>query len=102
SGMSAEASAQYWRELAGLRGEPAVSVFPHRAGSGSTVATRYVWGTDPAGMQVEFLKIDRGGHVQPSIAHRLSWTIGMLVGDQNADLEFAEETWAFFKTKERR
>jgi polyhydroxybutyrate depolymerase len=65
----------------------------------TTSATRYVWDADPAGMQVEFLKIDGGGHVQPSIRRRVSATVVFLLGNQNGDVEFVDEAWSFFRDK---
>ncbi|MEO7580612.1 MAG: PHB depolymerase family esterase [Massilia sp.] len=99
SGISAEESVRVWRQLAGLPDTPVVSRFAHRQPSDPTAATRYVWGADPGKLQVVFLKIEQGGHNPPSIARRLSWLAVALVGEQNADLEFAEECWTFFKDK---
>ena len=72
---------------------------PHRDPSDQTALVRYVWGSDPKQLQVEFLKMENAGHVQPSIAHSLSWLVLAVLGKQNGDLEFADETWTFFKDK---
>jgi polyhydroxybutyrate depolymerase len=64
-----------------------------------TSLTSYLWGEAPAGLQVKLYKVIGGGHTQPSIAFRLPWTLRVLLGKQNGDVEFAEEAWAFFKDK---
>ncbi len=99
SGLSADASVKYWRELAQLPPTPVVTNVPHRDAADKTSLVRYVWGSDPKQTQVEFLKMENAGHVQPSIAHSLSWLVLAVLGKQNGDLEYADETWAFFKDK---
>jgi polyhydroxybutyrate depolymerase len=101
SGQPIESTVKLWRELARLPAAPVATAIPPRDAGDATRATRYVWGADPAGMQVEFLKIEHGGHVQPSLTLKISWLLGTILGKQNTDLEFAEETWAFFKDKRR-
>ncbi|WP_043479760.1 alpha/beta hydrolase family esterase [Janthinobacterium sp. HH01] len=85
--------------LAQLPSTPTITKLPHRDASDKTALVRYVWGSDPKGTQVEFLKMENAGHVQPSIAHNLSWLVQAVLGKQNGDVEFADETWAFFKDK---
>lgn len=98
-GMSVEDSVKIWRDLASLTSPAAVTEIPHRDTADHTSATRYVWGEDSKQLQVEFLKIQNGGHLPPSISRRLPWIVTALLGKQNADLEFADEAWAFFKDK---
>ena len=97
--MSAEESVKYWRELARLPPAPAVTQVPHRDLADKTSLVRYVWGGDPRGVQVEFLKMENAGHVQPSVAHHLPSLMLSILGKQNGDIEYADETWAFFKDK---
>lgn len=99
SGISAEESVAVWRKLAGLPDAPAVYRYPHLRQDDPTSATRYVWGADPEGVQVEFVKIEGGGHVGASKAEDLPWLLRKLVGAMNHDLEMAEEAWSFFQTK---
>lgn len=99
SGMSVEDGLRQWRALAGLTDAPTVTPMPHRDPAAPSTATRYVWGSDPAHMQVVLLKIDQGGHNQPSISRRLSPVMTFLLGVQNGDVEFSEEAWRFFKDK---
>jgi polyhydroxybutyrate depolymerase len=74
---------------------------PHRSSDDPTRATRFVWGNDPHKLQVKLLKIDNGGHAEPSISKRTGWLLTKFLGPQNGDVELAEEVWEFFKDKRR-
>ena len=97
--LGAEQAVAFWRKLDGLSGTPVTYRFPHLHPDDPTSATRYVWGNDPKGIQVEFLRIDGGGHVEASRNGTLPWVLRKLAGEMNHDLDTAEEAWSFFKTK---
>jgi polyhydroxybutyrate depolymerase len=99
--LGTEQTVALWRKLAGLPDAPATYRFAHLHPDDPTSATRYVWGADPAGVQVEFLRIDGGGHVEAARDGTLSWPLRKLVGEMNHDVDTAEEAWSFFKTKRR-
>jgi polyhydroxybutyrate depolymerase len=101
SGIGAEASVALWRQLAGLPGNPAVHTFPHLQAGDPTSATRYVWGSDPHSIQVEFLRVEGGGHAGTSRVDELPWLLRKLVGNMNHDVETSEEAWEFFKDKRK-
>lgn len=98
--LGVEASAAFWRELARLPAEPSRRESqPHRDAADPTRAERIVWGADPAKLQVELLRIDGGGHIEPSLGEQPRRFYTSIVGPQNGDLEIAEEAFAFFKDK---
>jgi polyhydroxybutyrate depolymerase len=97
--VGAEQSVAFWRKLGGLPETPVTYRLPHLRKDDPTSATRYVWGNDPAGVQVEFLRIDGGGHVEATKSGTLPWLLRKLVGEMNHDLETAEDAWSFLKTK---
>jgi polyhydroxybutyrate depolymerase len=99
SGVGAEESVAVWRRAAGLPETPLRFRLPHLQSSDPTSATRYVWGNDPARVQVQFMRIDGGGHVQPSKDEELPWILRRIVGNMNHDVDTAEEAWTFFKDK---
>ena len=99
SGVGVEDGLRQWRTLAGLPDTPVVTPLAHRDPADPSTATRYVWGSDPATMQLTFLRVDKGGHNQPSIKRRLSSIMTLLLGVQNGDVEFSEEAWSFFNDK---
>lgn len=98
--IGAEASAAVWRRLDGLPAGPSLdAALQHRDRSDPTRVERIVWGSDVDGLQVELLRVDQGGHVEPSIDQRYGRLYLRIVGAQNGDVESAEEAWRFLKTK---
>ena len=94
-----EASVEQWRKLDRLLAPPAVYKFPHLHASDPTSVARFVWGADPHGLQVEFLRIDGGGHTPASTTIEPPWVLRKLVGEMNHDLNTSDEAWNFFKDK---
>lgn len=86
-----DATTAVWRKLAGFTGDPAID--------GSAGAIRHTWGMAPDSLQVVLLKILGGGHAEPSRKKRYPGLFSRFPGRQNADLELAEEAWAFFRHK---
>jgi polyhydroxybutyrate depolymerase len=98
--IGVEAAVALWRRLDGLKATvPVVQALDHRDLGDPTRAVRSVWGADAAGLQVELLRIDGGGHVEPGISQRIGRAYSRIVGPQNADLEVTEEDWHFFRDK---
>ena len=48
---------------------------------------------------MELLRVEGGGHVEPSASQRIRGVYALVVGKQNHDLECAEEAWRFFADK---
>jgi polyhydroxybutyrate depolymerase len=89
-----------WRNLDHIDAQPKVEQLAHLPGSdGHTLATRTIWGDDPKGLQVELIRVDGGGHAEPSIDQVYGRIYLGLAGAQNHDFESAEEAWRFFKDK---
>jgi polyhydroxybutyrate depolymerase len=101
SGIGAEDTVAAWRKVDGLSGAPDVFRFPHLRADDPTTAARMLWGLDPAGVQVEFLRIEGGGHVHASKDEELPWLLKKLIGSMNHDVDTADEAWRFFRTKSR-
>lgn len=99
SGISVDDSVAIWRDLAGLKDSPAIHRYPHLQASDQTSATRTTWGTDPANIQVELLRIDGGGHTASSRTENLGWLLRKLVGEMNHDVDTPEAAWQFFESK---
>jgi polyhydroxybutyrate depolymerase len=101
SGLGAEATVAAWRKVDGLPEAADVFRFPHLRADDPTTATRLVWGADPAGVQVEFVRIDGGGHVYASKDEDMPWLLKKILGPMNHDVDTAAEAWRFFRTKTR-
>lgn len=98
--ISVEQSASVWRRLDGLAETPnSLTTLPHINPKDKTSAIRSIWGSNPKSLQVELLRIDNGGHMEPSLTQHPRRLYTMIVGAQNEDVETAEEAWTFFKDK---
>ncbi len=99
--ISAERTVAYWRATNGLaQAFPVTTAFPHQKASGVTTALKSVWGS--GGREVEFIRIEGGGHAEPTRTHPYGPLYRVFTGKQNRDFESAEEAWAFFKDKRAR
>lgn len=97
--LGVEATLAFWKTADHLTGAPSLENIPHRGTRGdSTRAVRHTWGA-PAGPQIMLLKVEGGGHCEPSLEHRYGLLYTAVCGKQNSDLESAEEAWRFFKEK---
>lgn len=96
---SFEDSARVWRELAGLPDTPDITDIPRRHAWDNTRSTFTLWGDAPDGLQVGLIRIEHGGHAEPSTSRRYPGLIGKLMGAQSADFEIAETAWDFFHDK---
>jgi len=91
--LSAPASIDYFRKLAGLEGAPQVTKLPDRdPGDGST-AVRSLWSA-PGKRTVALYAIQGGGHSVPHPAMH-GWR---LLGNSNRDIHAANEIWDFFQS----
>lgn len=99
---SAEQTVAFWRAADGLAASKAMeTALPHREASDPTRAFKSVWGS-AAGQQVVFIRIEGGGHAEPTVAHAYGPLYRAFTGKQNRDFESAEEAWAFFQAKRLR
>jgi polyhydroxybutyrate depolymerase len=98
--LSVDETAARWRSLDQIDAAARTEALPRLlASEGKTSAIRTVWGRDAAGLQVELIRIDGGGHAEPSVDHNYGRIYLGLAGPQNHDFESAEEAWRFFRTK---
>ena len=61
----------------------------------NSTVTRHTYGNGDKGTEVVLYRVASGGHNEPSIAIEKDNT----AGNQNRDIEMAEEVWAFFSGK---
>jgi polyhydroxybutyrate depolymerase len=100
SGIGVDASVALWRKLDGLPDAPAATVaYPHLQASDPTHATLLTWGADPAGLQVQLLRIDGGGHISSSRTEDVGLLLGAILGRMNHDVDTPDAAWAFFEPK---
>ena len=65
-------------------------------GDGSTI-NRFSYRNGTNGAVVEHYEVVGGGHTEPSLAERYGLVFKAIVGNQNGDIEMAEEVWNFFE-----
>ena len=94
--LAATTSALQWARLAGANATPAVVALPDRTTEDDSTVTQSTWTTRDGHPAVRLLRVDGGGHSEPSVAHRYPRLLGRLVGAQNGDVESAEAIAAFF------
>jgi len=96
--LSAEASVEVWRRLAGVSGPPVkIQVTDTDKSDDSRVEiSRYMKDAIPV---VALYRVEGGGHTEPSARERYGplWT--GIAGAQNGDIEMAMEMWDFFSAK---
>lgn len=92
-------SVRTWRGLAGLPDTPQVAEIAPGKYPDKTCATRFMWGGAADGMQVGLVRIEHGGHAEPSALKRYPGFLNRLVGPQNGDFEAADAAWEFFRDK---
>jgi len=91
--LSAQASIDYWRALAGLDGAPQTTPFEDRDPSDGSTVERSLWSA-PGKRQVALYTVRGGGHGTPHPA-----TYGRrLLGHSNRDIHAACEIWEFFQS----
>lgn len=89
--LSAQATVDYFRDLAGLNGTPESTTLPDRDPSDDSTVERTVW-TAADMPSVVLYAVRGGGHEVPHPA-----TYGRrLLGASNRDIHAAHEIWAFF------
>lgn len=95
--LSANQTVEAWRGINQAGGAPRVSAVP--ATERDTRVERIAFGSQTGTARVLFLRVEGGGHVEPSTSQRIGRLYQRLVGPQNHDLEVAEEAWRFFVSR---
>lgn len=89
--LSATATADYFRRLAGHHEKPAAHLYPDGDGNNATSAERLNWASG-ALPEVSLIKINGGGHTIPQNKFKLP----EIYGSTNTDINSLEEIWKFF------
>jgi len=97
--MAVDADVEFWRRADGLDRDGMSHQLPHREADDPTHAVITLWGVEADRPQVELVRIEGGGHIEPSEIERYRPAYERLVGHQSHDLEAAETAWQFFKDK---
>lgn len=94
--LAATTSALQWARLAGANAAPTTVQLPDRDPDDGSTVTQQTWTHRDGRPVVRLLRVDGGGHVEPSIDHRYARLVTRFLGAQNGDIESAEAIHAFF------
>ncbi len=89
-----------FRQAANLGAAPVEEDLPDSFAADNSTATR----VGPPGALVSnvvLLRINAGGHTEPSPTERYSAALQLIVGKQNGDFEMADAAWIFFDSQHR-
>lgn len=94
--LATTTSVLQWARLAGANAAPTTVRLPDRDPDDGSTVTQQSWTQRDGRPVVRLLRVDGGGHVEPSIDYRYARLVTRLLGAQNGDIESAEAIHAFF------
>ncbi len=95
--LSTDDTVNFWIERNQTDNGPVQPVITDIDQSENSSVLHYSYKNGTDGVTVEHYEVVNGGHTEPSIQERYAKVYKLIVGEQNADLEMAEEIWTFFK-----
>jgi polyhydroxybutyrate depolymerase len=99
--LPVETSIRIWARLAGGSDTPTIAALPDRDADDGTRAQRQTFAVRDGRPVVELIRIDGGGHVEPSARERYARFVARLLGRQSGEIEMADEVWRFFAQQGR-
>lgn len=97
--FSAQETIDYWVNRNETNSTPLETEFVDINTADDCTVKKYLYKNGTNNTEVAFYKVVNGGHTEPSIAERYSDTLLDALGNQNSDIEMANEVWEFFKDK---
>ena len=95
--VSTADSIQYWLENNGINSLPKIRVMPNNNKRDRSIVRVESYTGGRNNTEVVLYKVIGGGHTEPSIQERYHKLYKLIVGNQNHDIEMAEEVWKFFE-----
>ena len=99
--QSTENTINYWVNKNSTETVPEITNFTDLNSNDNSTVIKYLYKNGNNETEVALYEISNGGHTEPSLSERYSNLYLALVGNQNADIEMANEVWDFFKTKSK-
>jgi polyhydroxybutyrate depolymerase len=97
--QSTSDSVQYWTDFNQTLQLAPASDFPDIDTEDDSTVRRYRYFDGLQQTEVVLYEITGGGHGGPSIQQQYSALAELIIGQQNHDIEMANEVWAFFRDK---
>ncbi|MGD8784486.1 MAG: PHB depolymerase family esterase [Thioalkalispiraceae bacterium] len=99
--LSTPASVEYWIKVNATENKPEVYISEDINKHDDSSIVRYTYKKGKANTAVVLYEVRNGGHTEPSLKEQYRRIYKWIVGNQNQDIEMANEVWNFFKTKSR-
>lgn len=96
--LPVETSIRIWSALANGDASPRTIDLADADPDDGTRAQRQIFAVRDGRPFVELIRIDGGGHIEPSRSQRYARFVARVLGRQSAELETADEVWRFFAT----
>ena len=98
--LSADQTIANWIDHMGCEAEPTIQDMADLDPQDHSTVQRQAWEC-PDGQALLRFEVIGGGHVVPSITEPVTGAWELLVGQQNHDIETADELWGFFEDHPR-
>lgn len=96
---STDESILYWIERNQTDSIPEIENLENTTTTDDSTVEKLTYKNGLNNSQVVLYKILGGGHTEPSKIEKYSEVYKIIVGEQNEDVEMAEEVWKFFEDK---
>jgi len=99
--QSTDESITYWVERNGTESEPETFSFPDLDTDDNSTVEKFTYRNGENNTEVVLVRVNGGGHTEPSLVEKYSQLYLNLTGEQNHDIEMVTEVWSFFKPKSK-
>jgi polyhydroxybutyrate depolymerase len=96
---SIENSIQYWTDINGTSKTARVTKYPDINKRDNSTVEQYLYTDGNRRTEVALIKVINGGHTEPSRLEHYRRIYKRVVGNQNYDIEMADEVWGFFSRR---
>ncbi len=99
--ISTDQSIAHWVQRNQTDLSPTIELFEDINTNDNSTVEKYTYDNGLNNTQVILYKVIGGGHTEPSLVENYSQAYLNIVGEQNEDIEMAEEIWKFFEDKSK-
>lgn len=98
---STDSTINYWINRNQTEVDAETFLFPNTEIEDNCTVEKFLYKNGTNDTEVVLYMVNGGGHTEPSIEIRYSSLFLIFAGNQNGDMEMAEEVWDFFETKSK-
>jgi polyhydroxybutyrate depolymerase len=99
--FSTDDTINYWVNRNKTETSPEITSFTDTDDSENSTIEKHLYSNGTDETEVVLYKVIGGGHANPSKTERYSGVMTQVRGNQNGDIEMANEVWNFFKDKSK-